>query len=59
MYQFQHGNPCFVPQQGQPSAPPSTTSNQPRRPLAINELLNETPPRPLPRDERSGAVTIV
>ena len=58
MYQFQHGNPGFVPQQGQPNAPHARANNQQRRPLAIDELLNEVPPRRFQRDERSGTVSL-
>ncbi|KAN0108329.1 hypothetical protein V8E51_008071 [Hyaloscypha variabilis] len=52
MYHFQHGNPGLMPQQGQPRAPPGIANNHPRRSLAINELLNEAPPRQFPLDGR-------
>ena len=52
MYHFQRGNPRFVPQQGQHHLPEANANNS-RRPLAIDELLNEVPPRRFQRDERS------
>jgi len=37
-------NPALVPQQGQPAT--LRTNDQPRRPLAINDMLNHGPAPP-------------
>jgi hypothetical protein len=52
MYHFGQETPGFMPQQERPDARLSLTNNQPRRPLAINDMLNHgTPPWPS-RDTR-------
>lgn len=48
---WRQGNMGFVPHQGQPNT--LSTLSQPRRPLAINDMLNHGPTPPRHRDARS------
>jgi hypothetical protein len=52
MYHFGQENPSFLPQQERPNARSNLTHTQPRRPLAINDMLNHGAPPWSSRDTR-------